>query len=106
MPFGRIEHNAELSLARARLDDEIRQGGVDPEARILEVHRIDWVLGYRNLDPRLADDALGPEADDASQTTARTAFDDAVQIDEADGFAVAIRMRDARPQPARHERQV
>ena len=106
MPFGRIEHDAELSLAGARSRDEITQGGVDAEARILEIHRIDRMLGYRNLDPRLGDDALGPEADDASQTTPRPPFDHAVQIDETDGLAVAIRMRDAGAQPACHERQM
>src|SRR5215216_5471013 len=60
--------------------------------------------GY--FDARPADDALGAEADQACQAPARTAFHNPVEIDETDRFAIAVRMRHARTQPAGHERQV
>ncbi len=64
------------------------------------------MVGDGHLDARAADDALAAEADYPREAAAWTAIDDAIEIDEADGFTVAIGMRDAGPQAARHERQV
>jgi hypothetical protein len=46
------------------------------------------------------------EADHARQAPARASVDHTVKIDEADGLADAVRMRDARTQPAGDEREV
>src|SRR5438067_3327523 len=106
MALGGIEDDAELSFADTRARDELRQRRIDSEPRILEIDRIDRMLGDRHLDARSPDDALAAEADDTRQPPARAAFDDAVEIDEADRFTVAIRVRDAGTKTTGHERQV
>src|SRR5689334_21896485 len=100
MPLGRIEHDAKLTLARAGPRYELGERRVDAEARVLQVDRVDRVLGDRYFDARLADHPLAAEADDAGQAAARPAFDDAVEIHEADSFTLAVGMGDAGTQPA------
>ena len=106
MALRRIEHDTQLAFARACTRDKFRQRPIDPEARILQVDRVDRMLGHRHFDARPANHALRTEADDARQPAPRTSFHNPVEIDEADGFAVAVWMRDAGAQPAGHERQM
>jgi hypothetical protein len=106
MAFGRVEHDAKLSLARAGARHEVRQRRIDPQTRIFQVDRIDRMLRDRHLDARLADDTLAAKADDARQAAARTSVDNAVEIDETDRLAFAVGMLDARTEPARHEREM
>src|SRR6266545_2153829 len=96
MAFGRVEHDAKLSLARTGARHERRQRGIDPQARIFQIDRIDRMVRDRHLDAGLADDALAAKADDARQAAARTSFENAIEIDETHRLAVAIGMRDAR----------
>src|SRR5438552_418753 len=62
--------------------------------------------GDGDFDACPADDALGAEADHARQAATRPAVHDTVEIDEADGLARPVWIRDARTKTARHERQV
>jgi hypothetical protein len=60
----------------------------------------------RHVDLRGPHHALAAEADEAGETAARPALVDAVEVDEADGFAGAVRVSDTGAQPAGDERQV
>ena len=101
-----VERDVEPPFANPHPRDELGQRVGNPEARILEVHRIDRMRRDRHLDARAADLALLTEAEHAGDAAARALADDAVEIDEADRLARPVGTRDAGAQAAGHECQV
>jgi hypothetical protein len=106
VPLGRIEVDAKASLADSRPLYERRELVVQPEACVLQVHRVDGVRRHRHFDPRRQDPVLGVKADHARQPSAGTPVDHPVQIHEAHRFPGAVRVPDARAQTAGNEGEV
>ena len=104
--LGRVEVDAQASLFNTGFSDELRQLIVEPEPRILEVDRIDRVLGHGHLHARGDDAVLGAEANQTRKPPSGAAVDNAVEVHEADRLTRAVRMPHAGTQPAGDEREV
>ena len=94
----RIERDAQAPFADRGLLHEVRELFVNPQTRVLQIDRVDWVRRHGHLDTRRADHSLAAEADEARRATARASVVDAIEIDEIDRLAGAVRMGDAGPQ--------
>src|SRR4030095_1001725 len=106
MTLHRIERDAQASRRQAGVCDELRELRINAQARVLEIDRVDRVSGDRHLDACTTDNALTVEGDESRQSPPRLPVIHAVEIDPADLFTSAVRVRDARTQAPGDERQV
>ena len=115
--FVLVDGQPRLALAAGKLEPHAAAGHavhlhqlddllVDPQPRILQVHRVDGMIRHRHADADLRHLGLAREADDAGETAARAAVGDAVEIDEADRLLRAVHVADARAEARRHEGEV
>jgi hypothetical protein len=106
VPLARRQREADTALGDAVSRHELLALLVDAELRVLQVDRVDCMAGDGHRDAHVSHRFLNRVPQDGRPTSTRVPLVHAVEIDEADRFAAAILVSDARAQRARHERQV